>query len=687
MVVTRILRVAGLALLAHVLLAPAAFADRDEDLSGRRVVQRASRPVAHPSGELELEVHDVRVKITAGFATTTVVQTLRNSGTRAIEARWSFPLPEKAALAELSTECAGVRSVGEVVERQRAQRLYEGERRAGRQAGLAERRDTEIYTVRLANVPAGGRVTARVVYFQALEMNAGVGRYVYPMADGGTDPAARAFWSMDKKVHGRMSFDVEIEAGFPVDRLHSPSHPRTVLAGSDEAGWRATMTSPGARLHQDFVLLYRLRPDVPANIELLTHRTAGTAHGTFMAVVTPGSDLAPITKGTDWVFVLDTSGSMEGAKMQLLREGMARALAGLAPQDRFRIVTFSERAQERTRGFLQATPTGIRQGRQIADGLHAKGSTNLFAGLSLGYHGLDDDRSTAMVVVGDGVANTGPHEYADFLRLSAAHDIRIFTFLLGGGGNELLMNDLAAMSGGTDTSLSTHDDLGASLLLARDRMTHEAIHGITFEMEGAYDIHPKRIPSHYLGQQIVVVGRYRDAGAKTLSIRAQRSGEPLTWSAPVELPEVDLRRPELERLHALGAIRDLEREALLDHGDLDAARDAIVDVATTYGLVTKHTAMIVVEEGRKAALGIGDANRHRRGAEEAAAAARAASPRRSQQVVGNAPLGGPRREHAPTRWSNQGSGGGRGSGALGPWALLLAAGFVAGARRRRREDV
>ena len=52
---------------------------------------------------------------------------------------------------------------------------------------------------------------------------------------------------------------------------------------------------------------------------------------------TPGDDLAPISKGRDWIFVLDFSGSMEG-KFHSLVEGVGRGLARLNPDDRFRII-------------------------------------------------------------------------------------------------------------------------------------------------------------------------------------------------------------------------------------------------------------------------------------------------------------------------------------------------------------
>ena len=57
----------------------------------------------------------------------------------------------------------------------------------------------------------------------------------------------------------------------------------------------------------------------------MTYKAPGASGGTFMLTLTPGIDLAPITEGRDWIFVLDTSGSMQG-KFFALSEAVRAAL-------------------------------------------------------------------------------------------------------------------------------------------------------------------------------------------------------------------------------------------------------------------------------------------------------------------------------------------------------------------------
>lgn len=631
-----------------------------------------SREVTAPvvRGKLHLKSHAVRVVINNGFATTTIDQVLANDTDRVLEATWSFPLPEDASLSELSIQTDETRMIGEVVEEGEANRIYQKEKQAGESSALAEQNGYIDYRLSVSRVPARGEVNVRIVYYQPLDIDQGVGRYLYPLQDGNTSDAGmdQSFWSMDKKVSGGMTIEVELKTAFPIDGLHSPSHSSLTTNQESEDLWRASWAGQGATLDQDFVLLYRLSEDVTARVELLTSRYADQGEGTFMAVITPGEDLEPITHGTDWVFVLDISGSMEGDKLRVMRQGVVDAIESLRPEDRFQVIEFNDGSRPLSRAWNQPGTAEANQTLAAVAALQSNGGTDIFGALDAAYALLDADRPSAIILVSDGVANTGPHEYRDFIRMAKAHDGRLFTFVMGNSANATLLGDLASMSGGFAKSVSVQDEVGAHLMMARDRMSHEAMHGVQFELDGATAVHPKILPSLYLGQQLVVFGRYRGEGTRELKVSARISGEKRTWTVPVELPKLDESNPELERLYAMQAITDLERAEWLEGKSANETRNAIVDMAVAYSLVTDHTAMVVVANDRKAAYGLGFANAERRAHETVAAQTRAKHGNQVQVQTGGQQLAGPRAAHAPSRAARRSSSGG--GGALGPFELL-----------------
>ena len=479
---------------------------------------------------LELRDHQVRVVVEDGYAVTTIEQVFANPHGRDFEARYSFPVPEKAAVASFSYWIDGKEVIGEVLPKAEARQVYQEEQAAGREAALAEQDSHKTFDMTVWPVPAGGEVRIALSYIQAAKVDTGIGRFVYPLAEGGVDEDKLAFWTANEVVTGRFSFDLELKAATPIAALRLPAHPQAqvtqagpghwlvhmdngvpVAAAQEEAGAavQQVAVTPATRLDQDIVVYWRLTEGLPASVELVAHKPAGAQRGTFMLVVTPGDDLAPITEGRDWTFVLDKSGSMSG-KWHSLAEGVRLGLLELRPEDRFRIFAFDNAAYTLTEGYKPATPAQIQQALDSVRRLQSGGGTNLYAGLNIGSHGNDADRTAALFLVTDGVANVGEIRHRAFLDLVRQQDLRLFTFVMGNSANRPLLEAMTRESGGTAISVSTSDDIAGAVLTAQSKVGHQALHDVALTIEGLRtgDLAPSRIGSLYGGQQLVLFGHY-----------------------------------------------------------------------------------------------------------------------------------------------------------------------------------
>ena len=93
-------------------------------------------PVGSMDAPIEIRDHHVQIVINNGFAHTEVTQTFYNPNPGDLEGVYAFPVPVSASLSEV-TIFAGEREIhGEVVEKERAQRIYEEEQNRGNDAGL-----------------------------------------------------------------------------------------------------------------------------------------------------------------------------------------------------------------------------------------------------------------------------------------------------------------------------------------------------------------------------------------------------------------------------------------------------------------------------------------------------------------------------------------------------------------------
>ena len=646
-------------------------------VSGEAAGTLTARDSSHAS--IQLRDHQVTVVLNNGFARTEVVQTFHNPNDVDLEALYSFPLPTSASLAEL-TIYVGEREIhGEVLERARATRIYEEERDAGNDTGLARQNGYQSFEFAVSPVRAQAQTKIRFVYYQPIEIDTAVGRYLYPLQDGGTDRAAASFWIPDERVHGTFSIDVELKSAWPLADVRVPGFESDAqIEELGENHYRVRLEQQDVELNRDVVVYYRLEENLPGRVELLAYRADKNAPGTFMMVVTPGLDLKPITRGADYTFVLDLSGSMEG-KLHTLIRGMTQTLQGMTAEDRFRIVTFADHANELTNGWVPATESNVARIIPRLERLRANGSTNLYDGLSLGLSDLDDDRATSILLVTDAATNTGIVDPKEFHQLMGRYDVRVFAFLMGNNGNWPLMRAISEASGGFVAPVSNADDVVGQVLLAKSKIRHESLHDAQLKIKGVkvFDTTDEMIGKVYRGQQLTVFGRYTDSGPASVELIARLTGEDRTYATTFDFPEIDTDHPEIERLWALDRIESINAKRDAGFTPEREARSAVLDLALDHQLVTDYTSMVALSDQAFETHGIERRNQQRVRRERQAQAVRAGRPPQTARVDQSRPMF----QHAAP------SPRGRGSGAIDPvtGAIALGVGLLAVATRRRRE--
>ncbi|HBG28185.1 MAG: VWA domain-containing protein [Planctomycetes bacterium GWF2_41_51] len=593
--------------------------------------------------DVKIKSHTVNVTINNGFARTEVDQVFFNYGTSDLRAIYSFPVPKQASLSELSLWINGNEIVGEVLEKEIAKKIHEEQIQKGNDTALAEKDDYKTFDVSVYPVRANAETRVRLVYYQPIEIDLNIGRYVYPLAEGGVDEERIAFWSVDDQVEESFKFDLELKSAFPVKDVRVPDYVNKAViekiakdANQPDynTNYHVMIESPeGDSLNKDIIVYYRLDDKVPARVELIPYRENVNSTGTFMVVVTPAADLKRISEGVDWVFVLDKSGSMSGGKIVSLADGVSKVIGKMSPNDRFRIITFNHNASDLSGGYIQATPENIQSIIETIKSIDADGSTNLYAGLEMAYGGLDDDRTTSVILVTDGVANVGNTEHKQFINLLRKYDIRLFTFVIGNSANQPLMDRLAEESGGFAMNISTSDDIVGRILQAKAKILFENMHDVELEFHGekVKNLTAKKIGNLYQGQQLVMFGQFDGTGDVQIELKAKISGVPQSWTCTAQLPDVDIDNPEIERLWALSGIEDVMKD-IRENGETEALRKQIVELGTEYSLVTDYTSMLVVAEIEMEELGIQRKNADRVNSERQAQQARQNAPVKNYRV-------------------------------------------------------
>ncbi len=629
--------------------------------------------------DMAITNHDVSVVINNGFAQTTVRQTFLNKADTSVEGLYRCPVPIGSSLSEVTIRYGETSLAGEVVRKQRAQTIYESERDQGNNAGLATRENYQAYNFAVANIPAQASIGIMYMYYQPLEIELGVGRYLYPLENGGTEDAASAsFWSGNDQLEGHFHMDITIKSVWPLADVRIPGW--QTMEQTNEQGDRVlTIESKDIQLNADVVLYYRLADDIPARVEMLAYKPSAQEEGTFMLILTPSFDLKPITQGRDWTFVLDRSGSMDG-KLHMLAEGVSRSMQQFSTQDRFRILAFDDSTSYVVKKWTVATTENVQAAVTAVKNISSGGGTNLYDAIDVGLRGHDDDRASSVLLVTDGVTNQGIVDMKSFHKRMTTSDVRVFGFLLGNSANWPLMEMICDTSGGFYKQVSNRDDVIGTIVMAKEQVTHECLHDADLRIHGVHISQTSELSNTkvYRGQQLIIFGRYTDAGTAQVTLDARLTGEDKKYTTLFDFPQVATEHPELERLWAMNRVEHLERQSQIGTIAEGEYKNTIADIGVEYQIVTDETSFLILDDQQFARHGVERKNKKRLIQEKAAQQQRAQAPAQNHRVDTAQPMYSSNK--APRRSR---SGGG---GAFEPlWALLIIPLLYLGRRTSRKE--
>src|SRR5215216_1884697 len=134
-----------------------------------------------PSRMCPLKHTDVKAEISGFISRVVVTQQFENPFKEKIEAVYAFPLPQNAAVDDM-TMIVGERTVrGKILPREEAQAVYEAARAGGQVASLLDQERPNVFTQSVANILPGEKVVVTISYVETLRYEDGSYEFVFPM--------------------------------------------------------------------------------------------------------------------------------------------------------------------------------------------------------------------------------------------------------------------------------------------------------------------------------------------------------------------------------------------------------------------------------------------------------------------------------------------------------------------------
>ncbi|MDH7570809.1 MAG: VWA domain-containing protein, partial [Armatimonadota bacterium] len=303
-------------------------------------------------------------------------------------------------------------------------------------------------------------------------------------------------------------------------------------------------------------------------------------------------------------FVLDTSGSMSGEKLDQAKRALKFALDHLNRNDRFNLISFSGDVELFRPHLVDATPESVAAARRFVEELQARGGTNIHDALLAALKQQSPRRGVPAMILflTDGLPTVGVTDLKEILsnvNKTRVEGLRLFVFGVGDDVNTYLLDRLSGENGGVSEYVRPGEDLEVKVSSFYTKIATPALSNLELDYGGAevYDVYPKRLPDLFAGTQVLVTGRYRKPGRFTLTLRGSVGGEPRRFTYPADFSGEDRGTSFIPRIWATRKVGYLLDELRL-HGHNQELVDEVTRLGMEYGIVTPYTSALVEEDRR-----------------------------------------------------------------------------------------
>jgi Ca-activated chloride channel family protein len=583
---------------------------------------------------LSLTEMDVEIHIDNGDARVWIRQVFTNHTDKLQEGNYVFALPSGTQVSDFAVWDGPVRIPAVILERKRAQALYQELKSQAIDPGLLQQgertedddRRSAVFSAHIVPIAPWGTKRLEMEYHQRIGVDARKSYFLLPLK-----PDA---YASQKVAHLTIHFELHSEPAMENFALKGKLLPLKIDA-QDEHTVRGSVTAENIDLAEDFaatwgvknagnameVIAYRNAHPVAAAAPMEAadvtpaqgkkkgkqkEKTQAEAEpGYFEATAQLNAPSASAASATDaggrtFVVLMDTSLSMQWEKLERAYAAAAKLLESLKPQDRFNLLLFNTRVESFKPGPVAADSATVMAAMDWLRASHLRGGTDFEKALDAGLAQAAAPHS-ALVVLTDGGADRGEIRTgklaawygANWNAITAERRPKTDVFAVGDDANLGLLRILARNDGVMEHVLSSEPvEFKLESFLERAGATPIGNLRMTVTPAGAVDKVYALDDAVFDGGQAAWVGEYAKA-AKHVGFRAegQQQGQPVTAETKADLPAEALEHDQLPRMWAWARVQAL-LEQIDREGETEAAIQEIIRLARKYKFVTPYTSFL-----------------------------------------------------------------------------------------------
>lgn len=297
------------------------------------------------------------------------------------------------------------------------------------------------------------------------------------------------------------------------------------------------------------------------------------------------------------VFVIDSSGSMSGNKIEQTKQALIAIIDSLGGDDFFTIIDFDSNYQMLWDDVRVASENNKNDAKQWVNGLEAGGGTSMLAPMLRALEEYSNpNMQNLLFLLSDGLPSEDSNTILTQVSENNNDAVIISTIALGEDADENLMSSIASQNGGVYIKIQDDPDAADEILTFFSTFTVAAISEWSVSINGGTQVNfAEDLTNSPFGNgtELIITGKFSELVNVETYLGYEDGG--VTSDLSVAINDAgDL--PHLEKLWAQQRIRLLDQFPQLSDSVYDNASQEILELALAYGLVVPGVTSMVLSE-------------------------------------------------------------------------------------------
>ncbi len=600
------------------------------------------------------------IEINGLVAYAEIKQTFINPYNIALAGKYQFPLPENSAVKQLMIKMGDVEILGEIMEKKAAKAIYQKAKKQGRKASLVEQQRPNLFTNKIANIPAQSTVVVTLKFIMPVSFSQGKFNLRLPLAltdryqprstsysfneSSGHSPGHSPEHSSERSpsnftrdltnvsanistnlstkslpepfkisttrsptthvqsvARSQSSINIVLNSGIPITSIVSDSHKIQLRElNSEQNAYFITLDKTHVISDKTFDLTWQLIASNQPQISSFTQEVSGE-HYTLLTFFPPETTVAQVI-ARDIIFIIDTSGSMQGGSMQQAKASLQLALLQLNNNDSFNIIAFDNETELLFPVTHMASAENISTAQKFIDNLRANGGTEMYRPLSNALMMKKDKAESAkairqIVFITDGaVAN----EFELMQLLNNAQEnfrlnFRLYTVGIGAAPNGYFMKKAAQFGRGSYVFIQNNREVQRKMNHFMTKISQPALTNIDLMLDNQIhqqvEIYPKKIPDLYFGEPLQIALKSQ-VPITSVQLTAETASTPFYQQLIID------DRQTSKGISSLWARRKIEDlvDSLIVGANKDQVKSQVIATSLNHQIISPYTSFIAVEK-------------------------------------------------------------------------------------------